>query len=123
MSCLLSRVLRELLRRRQTTSSLPGWGGGAHFLEDLYWHVYAQEEYFEKDEERVARPPAKGKIIGDVVRPTDYRAPSWSWASIDGSLKFIPLSWSHLVAQMEDCYTKPASADKFGKCLMVNWTP
>jgi hypothetical protein len=59
-----------------------------HFIEDLHWRVYAQEEYFENDDEGLAERLAKGKVIGSAVRPTEYRVPSWSW------LLSMPLSSS-----------------------------
>jgi hypothetical protein len=88
---------------------------GRHFMEDLYWHVDAQEEDFVKDDKSGDRRPIKGKEMRTVSRPAEYRAPSWSWASIDAPVKFNPLSYDNLVAYMEDCHTEPAGADEFGR--------
>lgn len=88
---------------------------GRHFMEDLYWRVYTQEEYFENDDEGRDRRPVKGKVIGTVSQPAEYRAPSWSWASIDAPVKFNPLNYGNLVAHMEDYHTEPAGADEFGR--------
>jgi hypothetical protein len=54
-------------------------------------------------------------VIGTVSRPAEYRAPSWSWASIDAPVKFNALSYSNLVAYVEDYHTEPAGADEFGR--------
>jgi hypothetical protein len=88
---------------------------GRHIYEDLCWRVYIREEYFDTSERGIADRPVKGKEIGNAVRPAEYRAPSWSWASIDAQVKFIPLSYSFLVAQVKECYTVPAGDDEFGR--------
>lgn len=38
-------------------------------------------------------------------------------ASIDAPVKFVPLSYNLLVAQVEDCYATPASGDKYGRVI------
>ncbi|KAL4889851.1 heterokaryon incompatibility protein-domain-containing protein [Aspergillus ambiguus] len=83
----------------------------AHLPEDIYWRVYAQEEYFEVE----SGLPVKGKILGDVSRPVEYRAPSWSWASIDAPIKYIPLSYKNLVCRFRNCVTYPIGADNYGR--------
>jgi hypothetical protein len=88
---------------------------GRHFMEDLYWRVYAQEEIIEKDDKGRDRRRIKGKVVGAVSRPTEYRAPSWSWASIDAPVEFIPLSYSNLVASVKDYHTEPVGSDEFGR--------
>lgn len=90
---------------------------GRHFMEDLYWRVYAQEENFEEDDKGCDRRPIKGQVVGTVSQPTEYRAPSWSWASIDAPVKFNALSYSNLVAYVEDYHTEPAGSDEFGRVL------
>lgn len=47
-----------------------------HMIEDLYWRVYPQEEYFAKDAEGTNKLPSKGKVLGKVARSAEYRAPS-----------------------------------------------
>ncbi|KAI1814779.1 HET-domain-containing protein [Poronia punctata] len=86
-----------------------------HLMEDLYWRVYAQEETFEEGDKGLKKRPVKGKVVGTVTRPKKYRAPSWSWASIDAPVKFIPLTYNHLVAHVEDFHTQPAGSDEYGR--------
>lgn len=86
-----------------------------HLIEDLHWRVYAQEE----NEDNVGcdghgHRVVKGKIIGDIKKPDKYRAPSWSWASLDAPVRFIPLNYSLLVARVLRCSTTPAGPDAFG---------
>ncbi|GAP92189.1 putative heterokaryon incompatibility protein [Rosellinia necatrix] len=88
---------------------------GRHFMEDLYWRVYAREESFENNGKDHGRRPIKGKVVGTVSRPRKYRAPSWSWASIDAPVKFNALSYSNLVAHLEDYHIEPAGSDEFGR--------
>ncbi|KAK4248959.1 putative heterokaryon incompatibility protein [Corynascus novoguineensis] len=88
----------------------------SHIYEDLMWGVYTHEESFDPDKGGVSgKVPVKGRLISHAVRPPEYRAPSWSWASIDAPIKFVPLSYSNLVAEVVDCYTKPAGNDEFGR--------
>jgi len=86
-----------------------------HLIEDLYWRVYAQEELFTPNAEGVNNQPAKGRLIGKATRPAQYRGPTWSWASLDGPVKFIPLSYSDLVARPRSCVVTPAGSDRFGR--------
>ncbi|KAK2767497.1 hypothetical protein FQN54_003654 [Arachnomyces sp. PD_36] len=86
-----------------------------HLEEDLHWRVYTHDEHFEKGDTGREERPVKGKLIGAAVKPATYRAPSWSWASIDAPIKFIPLSYGNLVAEIKDCYAKPAGVDNFGR--------
>lgn len=81
----------------------------AHFLEDACWRVYPQEETM------VKQKPVKGKILGPVVRPTEYRAPSWSWASLDAPIRFLALSFPNLLARVVKCLTTPSGTDPYGQ--------
>ena len=82
----------------------------AHFLEDVCWRVYPQEENrFD------SQKPTKGKILGTVMKPTEYRAPSWSWASLDAPIRFIALSFPNLLACVVKCATIPSGTDPYGR--------
>jgi hypothetical protein len=91
-------VVEEYSRRKQTygKDKLPALAGLArfiaeatddeyyagvwrdHILEDLYWGVVASESNSEQN-------------ASDTVGfPERYRAPSWSWASLDAEVNFIP---------------------------------
>jgi hypothetical protein len=87
------------------------WEG--HILEDLAWRVYAREEF------RVQVPGGFAHSYGvklcDVVVLENYRAPSWSWASLDAPIRFIPLDFSRIVAEFIHCHTELAGTDPFGK--------
>lgn len=99
---------------------------GSHFMEDLCWRMYPYEEI---NDRRNARNTAmKGKLIGAVHKPAEYRAPSWSWASLDGPVRHIPLSYSQLVSKVVECSTVPAGKDPYGRVssgkldIQVRWT-
>lgn len=48
-------------------------------------------------------------------RPSSYRAPSWSWASINGNVRHITLQVEHFYAEIIKCSVEPASdLDPFG---------
>jgi len=82
-----------------------------HIFEDLYWRTYPQEEMHIPGKELLR----KGAWIGQVSRAVEYRAPTWSWASIDGPVRFEPLSYSTLTAHVRHCTTEPAGLDKYGR--------
>jgi hypothetical protein len=52
-----------------------------------------------------------GKTLSDVSRPKNYRAPSWSWASIDAGVLFIQMNFDHIVAEFRGAYIEPAGKD------------
>jgi hypothetical protein len=72
----------------------------AHILEDLHWRV------LEKQTEQLAFGPTK---------PTSYRAPSWSWASVDAAIKFRPLDFDRIVAEFLDCSVETPGKNPFGR--------
>ncbi|KAI1384811.1 HET-domain-containing protein [Hypoxylon trugodes] len=84
-----------------------------HFMEDLYWRTYQYEEIEDRRDMKIT--PIKGKRIGTIRKPTEYRAPSWSWASLDGPVKHLPLSYSNLVSRIIGCSTTPAGKDPYGR--------
>jgi hypothetical protein len=85
-----------------------------HLIEDLHWRVYAQDEN-NRGCPRPHHPPTKGKVLGNIRKPDEYRAPSWSWASLDAPIRFVPLSYGDLVAKVLNCSTMPVGSDKFGR--------
>ena len=90
---------------------------GDHIYEDLSWRVQHQEEsviaVMVGDSMRSKRVP--GSTVAEVSRPASYRAPSWSWASLDGPVEFELLSYSNLVARVRSCSVTPSSLDPFGQ--------
>ncbi|KAK4233393.1 heterokaryon incompatibility protein-domain-containing protein [Achaetomium macrosporum] len=90
----------------------------SHILEDLAWRVYTREE----TRTQVAGGFAHryGEKLCDVVVPLDYRAPSWSWASLDAHIRFVPLDFARLVAEFLDAHVEPAGLDPFGK-VSAGW--
>ena len=51
------------------------------------------------------------------MRPVDYRAPSWSWLSVEGRIGFININYSyldHLLLRVDDVKTALAADNKFG---------
>ncbi|CZR60751.1 uncharacterized protein PAC_10647 [Phialocephala subalpina] len=81
----------------------------AHFLEDLCWRVYPQEE------NSFDWKPTKGEVLGNVTKMTEYRAPSWSWASLDAPIRFIALSFPNLLARVVRCSTTTGGTDPYGR--------
>lgn len=107
----LSGVARAVAEETKDLYFAGLWG--RHFTEDLCWRMYPQEEI---DDRRDAKnTPVKGKVLGTVRRPAEYRAPSWSWASLDGPVRHIPLSYSKLVSKIIKCSTIPAGKDPYGR--------
>jgi hypothetical protein len=54
-----------------------------------------------------------------LVRPPHYRAPSWSWASVDGPLDFLCISWpgpqweSNILADVVEAEAQAAGSDPY----------
>jgi hypothetical protein len=86
----------------------------AHIYEDLCWRVYCREEYFDPYKNGTSAPK-KGKTIDSATKPREYRAPSWSWASLDAPIKYIPLSYSKLTASVTGISTIPAREDDLNR--------
>lgn len=80
-----------------------------HIYEDLCWRTY---EYEERLENWIA---VKGRMLGQAKRSPSYRAPSWSWASVDGPIRFVPLVYQLLTARVIKCDTIPHGKDPFGR--------
>jgi hypothetical protein len=86
-----------------------------HVIEDLHWRVYTREEIrqggismnvsnftlFYPDSEGLRS--VYGRTLCDILTPPDYRAPSWSWASLDTHIKFVPLDHARLRTEFVAC--------------------
>ncbi|KAF2176839.1 HET-domain-containing protein [Zopfia rhizophila CBS 207.26] len=103
--------LARLLAGRTGDRYLAGlWAN--HLPEDLFWRVYPQEESYS---DAVGGLPIRGKILGEVKRPKEYRAPSWSRASLDAPVRFLPLTYGSLVSRVVICSTTPSGVDEYGR--------
>jgi hypothetical protein len=47
-------------------------------------------------------------------QPTTWRAPSWSWASVDGPVDFVASAVTHLLFSVQDVVLTHATEDKMG---------
>ena len=65
--------------------------------------------------EVAANPFPRRRQIGDTSRPPEYRAPSWSWASVDGPIKLprFPASTAAL-ARVADVLLEHERGDQYG---------
>jgi len=81
------------------------WRG--HIIEDLCWRAYPVEE--ERRQVLGGFAHVYGKRLCRITAASSCRAPSWSWASLNGNVKFLPIDYSRLVAEVEACYVEPAS--------------
>lgn len=92
---------------------------GSHMYEDLCWRAYPQDTVVAQagwSEDELHRDRVvKRTMLGQMSKPSAYRAPSWSWAAIDGPIKFTILSYSNLVAKITDCTVVPSGDDAYGK--------
>ncbi|KAF2261874.1 HET-domain-containing protein [Lojkania enalia] len=52
--------------------------------------------------------------IGDITRPAEYRAPSWSWASLDGPISLQSDLKGDLLATVEQVSINYVTEDKYG---------
>jgi hypothetical protein len=94
-----------------------------HAIEDMHWRVYTQEEVrqgvmtMEADGFTLFYPDTRGMkcVYGpklyDVVIPASYRAPSWSWASLDTNIKFVPLDFSRIRTKFVSYSIDPTRID------------
>jgi hypothetical protein len=72
---------------------------------NLLWHVADSEV-------------VKGKPVGITIRQQTYRAPSWSWASVDGCIKYTLFSRSEkggYLAEVMNAKVTPLHKDPFGQ--------
>ena len=88
------------------------WRG--YILEDLCWKVFTRLEDKKRLEDG-SYVPRYGPSHCEVRKPASYRAPTWSWASLDSHIRFIPLDLERAVAEFIVCYVEPSGEDVFGK--------
>jgi hypothetical protein len=86
-----------------------------HLPEDLFWRVYAREEPMELGKPSAALQAHYGATLSSVSKPATYRAPTWSWASIDSHIHFIQMNFDHIVSECLECYVEPSGSDVFGR--------
>jgi hypothetical protein len=84
-----------------------------HLHEDLCWRVKPRVETMTNSSGHFKFE--YGATTFPITRPKDYRAPSWSWASVDGRVMFKPLDFDHLVSEFINGTVTPAGKDKFGR--------
>lgn len=94
-----------------------------HLLEDLFWRVYLRQEDTYTPEGNGGMPgqPEKyGKELSKLSIPAQWRAPSWSWASLDTRVLFLQLNFRHIVATIVASMTEPETADPYST-LKSGW--
>ncbi|KAL4897583.1 heterokaryon incompatibility protein-domain-containing protein [Aspergillus ambiguus] len=96
-----------------------------HVLEDLHWRVYRRDEFLngikvirsERSSFAVvddSLSSSYGDKVWDVAIPPASRGPSWSWASIDGRIRFAPLDCTRIRASFISCHIKNSILNRFG---------
>jgi Heterokaryon incompatibility protein (HET) len=107
--------LAGLLAKETKDTYLAGiWAN--HLPEDLFWRVYAREEMIQvKPGEGLVKEQCYGEVLSGISKPETYRAPTWSWASIDANIMFIQLNFDHVVSECVDHHIEPSGNDKFGR--------
>jgi len=85
-------------------------------LEGLLWRTYLREELELVHDESLSPRLAVifGRKLSDFRYPSTYRAPSWSWASVDASIHFETIKSNYVVAQYVDSYVEPIGRDIYG---------
>jgi hypothetical protein len=86
----------------------------SHIIMGLYWEVknYGPIPLCTHPEHTAQLPtPQKS----EVIHPASYRAPSWSWASIDAEISFHPLELDQILAECLECPIVLAGIDPFGR--------
>ena len=80
----------------------------------LFWKVAVSETThmcLDPEHDMLLPPPWKSK----AVVPRAYRAPSWSWASVDASVEFGSLRSEGPLAEIVECRVELAGSDTFGR--------
>jgi hypothetical protein len=99
----------------------------AHVLEDLCWRAYEAEETWEGletgDSAGLGWAYPKGatmlrrftKKLCSVHVAVPSRAPSWSWAKLDGFVRFVPLDFTRIRAAFVSCKVEVDGVNRFGR--------
>ncbi|EXJ67966.1 uncharacterized protein A1O5_08580 [Cladophialophora psammophila CBS 110553] len=83
-------------------------------LQNLSWSIETFEpSHLCDDLTHDAAMPLATK--SEVRYPAMYRAPSWSWASLDGKVKFFPLDRKNLRARCVCAHVDIAGRDRYGR--------
>ncbi len=96
-----------------------------HVLEDLCWRAYEAEEIWDGMDTsesvgfgwvyaKEAIVPQRSEKLCNVQVVTPSRAPSWSWAKLDGFVRFVPLDFSRIRAEFMSCKVEVDGANRFG---------
>lgn len=96
-----------------------------HVLEDLCWRAYPSEEVWDGMESgdsvgfgwvyaKKAIAHRRTRKLCDVQVVTPSRAPSWSWAKLDGFVRFVPLDFTRIRAAFVSCKVDVDGANRFG---------
>jgi len=109
----LAGLARLLAQQTGDTYFAGVWG--KHLPEDLFWRVYAREEPMLLAKPGDTIQARYGAILSSVSKPATYRAPTWSWASIDANVLFIQMNFDHIVSECLECYVEPSGSDVFSK--------
>jgi hypothetical protein len=108
----LSGIARKIAEQTHDTYLAGLWKG--HLVEDLHWRVYAREEQSSSVNCRFEL--SFGKRLCQPGRPNEYRAPTWSWASLDSQIRFIELDFDRIVAEVHACEVVPLlEEDQYGR--------
>ena len=109
----LSGLSRSIATRTGDTYCAGLWR--SHIIFGMYWELDSFEPtHFGDDPEHDAKLPPPSKSA--VKFRTEYRAPSWSWASLDARVKFpSPLQHGSMCAECIDVQIEPAAIHPFGK--------
>ncbi|KAK5727758.1 hypothetical protein LTR17_012520 [Elasticomyces elasticus] len=81
------------------------WMG--HIIEDLCWRTYPVTE--ERRQVSGGFAHIYGRRLCTITAQSTYRAPSWSWASLNGDIRFLPVEYSRLVAGVVAAHVEPTS--------------
>lgn len=82
-------------------------------VEDLFWTIETIEPSHHCDDP--GHDASFRATKSSVRRPTQYRAPSWSWAALDGKIEYWPLNFAGIQARCVEVQISPAGKDKFGR--------
>ncbi|CZR69572.1 uncharacterized protein PAC_19472 [Phialocephala subalpina] len=89
-----------------------------HVFQDLLWRVSPYDDdttaWINKDYIQKSERVRSCKRPSTVTFPSDYRAPSWSWAALDGPVKFERLRRIPQRPILCDYLIKPDGIDIFG---------
>ncbi|MBE3109014.1 MAG: HET domain-containing protein, partial [Acidobacteria bacterium] len=98
----------------------------SHVLEDLCWRAYEVDGTWEGldtgessgfawafPKESVVPVRDATKLCS--VRVVPSRAPSWSWAKLDGLVRFVPLDFTRIRAVFVSCEVEADGVNPFGK--------